>query len=134
MIADDTPFQRRKKKEPSAAELLQRQPPFDLDAEMCVLGGILLLPEVLDEIAALRGDDFYDDSNRKIYECLRDMHDSGDKIDVTLVVSKLRTSGDYDKVGGASYLAKLSSSVPNAGHVVYYAESLAKYEAPPTLS
>ncbi len=121
MIADDAPF-RRKKKEPSAAEILQRQPPFDLDAEMCVLGGILLMPEVLDEIASLRGDDFYDDSNRKIYEVLREMHDSGDKIDVTLVVSKLRTRGEFEKIGGASYLAKLSSSVPNAGHVVYYAE------------
>ncbi len=51
MIADDAPF-RRKKKEPNAAEILQRQPPFDLDAEMCVLGGILLMPEVLDEIAS----------------------------------------------------------------------------------
>ena len=121
MIADDAPF-RRKKKEPNAAEILQRQPPFDLDAEMCVLGGILLLPEVLDEIASLRADDFYDDSNRKIYECLRTMHEQGDKIDVTLVVSKLRTNGDYEKVGGASYLAKLSSAVPNAGHVVYYAD------------
>lgn len=120
MIADDAPF-RRKKNAPSAAEILQRQPPFDLDAEMCVLGGILLMPEVLDEIASLRGDDFYDDSNRTIYECLRDMHESGDKIDITLVRAKLRATDDYEKVGGASYLAKLSSAVPNAGHVVYYA-------------
>jgi replicative DNA helicase len=93
---------------------------------MCVLGCILLLPEVLDEIASLRADDFYDDSNRKIYECLREMHDDGDKIDVALLVSRLRTQGDFEKVGGASYLAKLSSSVPNAGHAVYYADIVAE--------
>ncbi len=121
MIADDTPF-RRPARQPSAAELLQRQPPFDLDAEMCVLGGILLLPEVLDDIASLRGDDFYDDSNRKLYECLREMQDNGEKIDVTLLVSRLRTRGEFEKIGGASYLAKLSSAVPNAAHVVYYAD------------
>ncbi len=108
MISDENNY-RRKKREPSAAEILQRQPPFDLEAEMGVLGSILLLPEVCDDIASLRADDFYDDSNRKIYEHLREMHDSGAKIDITLLVSRLRTSGDYEKVGGAAYLAKLSA-------------------------
>ena len=121
MISEENTFRRKKKKEPSAAEILQRQPPFDLEAEMGVLGSILLMPEVCDEIASLRPDDFYDDSNRKIYENLREMHDSGEKIDITLLVSRLRTSGDYEKVGGAAYLARLSSSVPNAAHATYYA-------------
>lgn len=112
---------RRKQKEPSAAEILQRQQPFDLEAEMGVIGSVLLLPEVSDDIASLRADDFYDDANRKIYDTLREMHDTGEKIDITLLVSKLRTSGDYEKVGGAAYLAKLSASVPNAAHAVYYA-------------
>lgn len=89
---------------------------------MGVLGSILLLPEVCDDIASLRADDFYDDANRKIYENLREMHDSGAKIDITLLVSRLRTSGDYEKVGGAAYLAKLSGSVPNAAHAVFYAD------------
>ena len=113
---------RRKGRESSAAEILQRQQPFDLEAEMGVIGSVLLLPEVSDEIASLRPDDFYDDANRKIYETLRDMHDTGEKIDITLLVSKLRTAGEYEKVGGAAYLAKLSASVPNAAHAVYYAD------------
>ena len=121
MISDDAKG-RRNKKESSAIEILQRQQPFDLEAEMGVIGSVLLLPEVSDDIASLRADDFYDAANRKIYETLRDMHDSGEKIDITLLVSKLRTSGDYEKVGGAAYLAKLSASVPNAAHAVYYAD------------
>ena len=120
MASNDAPFPRKQKKEPSAAEILQRQPPFDVEAEMGVLGSILLLPEVCDEIPSLRSEDFYDDANRKIYENLREMHDSGEKIDITLLVSRLRTAGDYEKVGGAAYLARLSSSVPNAAHAVYY--------------
>ena len=121
MAKSENGFSKKKKKEPTAAEILQRQPPFDLDAEMGVLGSILLLPEVCDDIPSLRADDFYDDANRKIYDNLREMHDSGEKIDITLLVSRLRTAGDYEKVGGAAYLAKLSSSVPNAAHAVYYA-------------
>jgi replicative DNA helicase len=77
---------------------------------------------VCDEIASLRANDFYDDANRKIYHNMREMHDAGEKIDVTLLVSRLRTSGDYEKVGGAAYLARLSSAVPNAAHVVFYAD------------
>ncbi len=121
MISDEKNY-RRKKPEPSAAEILQRQPPFDLEAEMGVLGSILLLPEVCDDIASLRADDFYDDANRKIYENLREMHDGGNKIDITLLVSRLRTSGEYEKVGGAAYLARLSGAVPNAAHAVFYAD------------
>ncbi len=121
MIADDNSF-RRKKREPSAAEVLQREPPFDLEAEMGVLGSILLMPEISDEIASLRADDFYSDANRKIYHQLREMHDGGDKIDVTLLVSRLRTGGDYETVGGAAYLARLAGAVPNAAHAMYYAD------------
>ncbi|MFK8114524.1 MAG: replicative DNA helicase [Rubripirellula sp.] len=128
MISEDKDFRRKKKKkkEPSAAEILQRQPPFDLEAEMGVLGSILLLPEVSDDLASLRADDFYDDSNRKIYDAMREMYDSGEKIDVTLLVARLRTAGEYEKVGGAAYLAKLSASVPNAAHAVYYANIVAE--------
>ena len=89
MIADESP-RKKKKRQPSAAEILQRQPPYDLEAEMGVLGSVLLMPEVLDEIASLRADDFYDDANRKIYEHLRAMVDDGQKIDVTLLVARLR--------------------------------------------
>ncbi len=64
MASNDSPFPRKPKKEPSAAEILQRQPPFDVEAEMGVLGSILLLPEVCDEIPSLRSEDFYDDAIR----------------------------------------------------------------------
>ncbi len=118
---DDRP--RRKPRKAAASEILQRQPPFDLEAEMGVLGSILLLPEVCDDIAStLRADDFYDDANRCLYQHIRDMYDSGEKIDSTLIVSRLRTANEYDKVGGLAYLGKLSLAVPNAAHAAYYAQ------------
>jgi replicative DNA helicase len=110
----------------AASELLARQPPFDLDAEMGVLGSILLLPEVCDDIATIiRADDFYDDANRLLFTHISDMHDEGQRIDHTLLVSRLNTKGDLEKVGGIAYLAKLSIAVPNAAHAVYYADIVA---------
>ena len=52
MISDDAKG-RRNKKESSAVEILQRQQPFDLEAEMGVIGSVLLLP--LRSWAALLG-------------------------------------------------------------------------------
>ena len=118
---NERPWDKKKKKPLSAAEILQRQPPYDLEAEMGVLGSILLLPEVCDDTASLKADDFYDDANRILYTHLRDMYDNGEKIDVMLLVSRLKKSDEFDKIGGAAYLAKLSNSVPNAAHAVYYA-------------
>ncbi|SMP62229.1 replicative DNA helicase [Neorhodopirellula lusitana] len=113
---------KKKKREVSASEILQRSPPFELEAEMGVIGSILLMPDICDDIASLRADDFYDDANRIIYSHMREMYDQGEKIDITLLVSRMRTANEFEKAGGAAYLARLSGSVANAAHAVYYAE------------
>ncbi|QEG40550.1 replicative DNA helicase [Roseimaritima ulvae] len=128
MIAggDDRERSRKKKKTP-ASEILQREVPFDREAEMGVLGSILLLPEVCDDLASvLRNDDFYDDANRKLFTHLREMHDEGEKIDVTLLVSRLKKAEEYEAIGGAAYLGRLAAAVPNAAHAVYYAKIVAE--------
>lgn len=103
--------------------LLERMPPYDLDAEIGVLGSIILLPDVLDEVVLiLRPDDFFDDAHRRLFLHMCSLHESGKKIDDTLLLSRLKSSGDYEAVGGAAYLSKIVSAVPNAAHATYYAE------------
>ena len=112
-------------RKPSQASL-ERQLPRNLDAEKAVLGSILLLPEVFDEVALiLRGRDFYDDANRCIYEHLLQMHDGGQTIDPMLLVERLRTADQYEKIGGAAYLAEVGQQVPTAAHAEYYARIVA---------
>ncbi len=104
-------------------EILERSPPWDLDAEMAVLGSMLLHPDVCDELVMiLRSDDFYDDANRKLYQHMISMYESGRKIDTTLLLNQLRSAGDLELIGGAAYLARLANSVGNVGHAEYYAE------------
>ena len=46
-------------------DAFDRQVPQNVEAERAVLGSILLLPEVFDEVALiLRAEDFYDNANR----------------------------------------------------------------------
>lgn len=110
----------------SSPAALDRQLPQNLEAEKAVLGSILLLPEVFDEVALLvRPRDFYDQSNRYLYEHLLAMHDDGQQIDLMLLVERLRHSGQYDAIGGAAYLAEVGQQVSTAAHAEYYARIVA---------
>lgn len=100
--------------------------PHNLEAEKSVLGSILLLPAVFDEVALiLRASDFYDDANRCIYTHLLQMHDSGHSIDPMLLVERLRSADQYESIGGAAYLAEIGRIVPTAAHAEYYAKIVA---------
>lgn len=109
-------------KKASTENILDRQPPASIEAEQGTLGSILINPEVCDEVALiLREDDFYDDANRRLFSHMMGMHDAGKKIDITLLVERLKDAGDFETIGGAAYLARVGRSVANAAHAVYYA-------------
>jgi replicative DNA helicase len=106
-----------------SAELLDRQPPRSLEAEMSVLGSILLMPEVCDDVALMvRPEEFYDDANRIIYTHLREMHDAGKAVDLTLLIERLKKSNELEVIGGTAYLAQVMHSVATAAHAQHYAQ------------
>ena len=105
------------------SEILDRLPPQNLDAEKAVLGSLLIDPNMCDEVALiLRRDDFYAEAHRKIFAQMLGMHDEGGRIDATLLVERLRQSGDLEAIGGMDYLAEVAQSVPVAAHALYYGQ------------
>lgn len=104
-------------------ELIDRQMPFDLQAEIGVLGSIVLMSDVLNDLVTIiRPEDFYDDAHRKLFTHMCALHESGKKFDDTLLVNRLRTAGDYEAIGGGAYLSKIVNAVPHGAHAIYYAE------------
>ena len=85
------------------SEILDRLPPHDLDAERSVIGSILLDPTRLDEVRdILRPEDFHADAHRRIFRHFLAMRNGGaGAIDATLLLDRLRQSGDIEAVGGA---------------------------------
>ncbi len=72
------------------SEILDRQPPRSLEAEKAVLGSILLLPHVCDDVTLIiRPDDFYDDANRSIFEHFLALQNLSRQIDMALLVERL---------------------------------------------
>ncbi len=111
------------KESDASAVGLDRPQPHDVDAEFCLLGSILLKPDVCDEIATIvRSEDFFDQAHGRLFHLLMDMHNRNRAIDEKLVVARLRESGDLDALGGLAYLAKLATAVPHAAHASEYAQ------------
>ncbi len=103
-------------------QLLDREPPFNLEAEIAVLGSIMLLPDVCDDVVSIiNPEDFYDEANKKIFECMMEMHNMQQKIDIALLRERLIARGDYETIGGANYLSDVFNRVPTAAHAKYYA-------------
>jgi replicative DNA helicase len=104
------------------ASYFNRQPPCDVQAEVGVLGSVVLLPNVLDDVATIvRPEDFYDDAHSKLFALFTDLHGAGKPLDVTILVDRLRASGCLETIGGTAYLSKIINAVPNAAHAAHYA-------------
>ena len=97
-------------------------PPHSIEAEQSVLGAMLLDREAI--IAAsehIKPEDFYRDSHREIYEAIMELFDKGEPVDLVTLTERLRQRNTLEAVGGVSFLADLSSSVPTTANVVHYA-------------
>ena len=97
-------------------------PPHDLEAELAVVGSVLLKPDVIDDLAVqLDPSDFYDSENATLYHVMTEMHQAGQRIDITLLVDQLRKRGELESIGGAATIARAAQAVPHAAHAKYYA-------------
>jgi replicative DNA helicase len=93
----------------------------DTEAEMAVLGSMLLLPRVVpDVLAMLSADDFYDVKHQLIYRAIAQVDAKGQEPDPILVSDALKSSGHLDNVG-YEYVHALCSTVAAASRAVHYA-------------
>lgn len=107
----------------SGTTLFDRVPPHDVDAEMAVLGGMLMSKDAIGEVSqVLETADFYQPQHQTIYDAILTLFAGSQPVDVVLVANELMKDGNLDKVGGADYLHSLVASVPTAANAMYYAD------------
>lgn len=98
-------------------------PPQNEEAELGVLGAILLDNAVLpDVLAILRAEDFYADYRQILFRAMADLHQQGKPVEPIVLSEELRKRGQFDKVGGDEGLFKIVGSVPHAANAKYHAE------------
>lgn len=100
-----------------------RLPPQNLDAEVSVLGALLLDQNAVVKVADIvSADDYYDRRHQLIYESILVLFEKRQPIDALTVKSRLEDAGNLEVAGGASYIASLVNAVSTATHVVHHAE------------
>jgi replicative DNA helicase len=98
-----------------------RSPPYSPEAEMAVLGGMLI-----DQDAVVRAVEVVDDSmfhreaHRRLFRALVRIWQRGDVIDEVTVTDELKKAGDFETVGGIQFLANLLDAVPTAANIEYH--------------
>lgn len=104
-------------------EVLDRLPPQSLEAEKGVLGSIILDPLLCDDIALIvQPEDFYSDAHETLFRHMLLINNAGRRVDNMLLVERLKQHGDYERIGGAAYLAEIYQEVPLAANGVHYAQ------------
>jgi replicative DNA helicase len=124
--APDLKKTRRQKLPPADPARVDRLPPHSMEAEMGVLGCVLLSPnDALSQCIEkfkTGGELFYDLRHRLIYELLVAMYDQKEAIDLVTVPQRLKDLNQLEAVGGLAYLASLPDAVPSAANLSYYAD------------
>lgn len=102
--------------------LLEKVPPHNLEAEMAVLGAMLVEEEAIARsIEIVNRDSFYRDSHKYIFQAIIDSYEKGEPPDIVTVSERLRREGNLEKAGGGAYISSLLSMVPSPANVEHYA-------------
>jgi len=97
-------------------------PPHNRDAEMAVLGSILIDKNVMIKVVdVVTPDDFYVTEHAIIFRAMLDLFERNAPLDVLTLQTYLEEKGVLERAGNASYLAGLVNAVASPASAGHYA-------------
>ena len=98
-------------------------PPHSTEAEMAVLGAMLIEKEVIENVTEiLQPKHFYSDKHAKVFEAILDLRTRNLPVDVVTLSEELKKSGRLEELGGQRYLTDLMEKVSTSAHTQAYAQ------------
>lgn len=105
-----------------SGEQLGKLPPQRVDIEETILGALVLERPAWDIVKnILTPESFYRDAHKLIFEAIQQMAEDGIPIDIKTTVHQLRRNGTLEVVGGAYYIAELTTRVNSAANIEAHA-------------
>ncbi|MDB5162293.1 MAG: Replicative helicase [Candidatus Saccharibacteria bacterium] len=102
-------------------------PPQNLDAEMSLLGAVLIDEETLADITEhVKAHDFYDKRHAIVYDAMMRLYEKRRPVDLLTLTEELKRKNEIETIGGSAYLTELTNYVPTAAHAESYAEIVAQ--------
>lgn len=97
--------------------------PQNVEAELSVLGAILLNPSVVDDVIDVLGkrphDVFHVEAHQLLYGAMLRLHGAGTPIDTVTLMEALGKR--LEAAGGVSYIASMTSKLPTSANFEHYA-------------
>lgn len=108
------------------ARLLKAMPPNAPEAEMALLGSMLVEPGVIGDVVGIirSADDFYLDKHRTMYAALVEIYDRTASVDVVRLTQHLTDRQVLEAIGGIDYLVQISEAMPSAQFACEYAKTV----------
>jgi len=101
----------------------EKLPPHDTEAEEAIIGSLLIDPEAIFKVAAfLTPEDFFDETNKLIYQACLALYQRQEVIDQITVAHELMRQDKLEEIGGAAYLSHLISVTPTPFYVEHHAQ------------
>ena len=98
-------------------------PPHSIEAEIAVLGGVLLDNSVWEKIVErVSEEDFYRKDHRIIFHAIATLDSDGKPFDVVTVAEWLDSHKQLEDAGGLPYLAALAENTAGSGNITAYAD------------
>jgi replicative DNA helicase len=106
----------------ATAPVVDRQLPYSPEAEIAVLGGMLIDPDAVAKAIEVVDDAmFYREPNRRLFRAMSRLFQGGQALDPVTVSEELKKTDELEVVGGLTYLAELLDAVPTAANLEYHA-------------
>jgi replicative DNA helicase len=102
--------------------IFDRVPPQALDAEMAVLGSMLIDNDCIGKIVEiLESTHFYRTAHRKIFSSALTLYEKNEPVDLITLSEELKRQKTLEEVGGSYYLTELAETVPSSANVEHHA-------------
>lgn len=103
-------------------DAIAKAPPYSIEAEQAVLGGLMIDSASFDKIDGLIAEaDFFRRDHRTIFSAIATLAGRGKSADVVMVAEYLDTRGELEEVGGIAYLGGIAGNTPSAANIKSYA-------------
>lgn len=101
--------------------------PYNRDAEMALLGCLLIDNEIAaDIVEKLSEDDFYQESHKYILRAMKRVFNDRKPVDLVTVSDDLEKDGALEKAGGIVYLTELTQITPSTANYKSYYEIISR--------
>lgn len=103
-----------------------RELPNSQPLEQALLGSLMIYPSVMQECMDfdLQPIEFYLPAHQRLFACMQEIVSTGQRIDLNLVLTRLKDKEELESVGGTDYIIRLQDSAISSANTRNYIESI----------